>query len=101
MTFLLSCLFYSLIGCLTGFFAHIFNGVIQSKIHFDLEFVIKTVRNFVKIIVIMSLATLVTALLILGIPNRFFTFIGTDAVFFHQLLFYLFSFAAFDFGLKN
>ena len=101
MTFLLSCLFYSFIGCLTGFFAHIFNGLIQSKIHFDLEFVFKTTRNFCKIIVIMSLATLVTALLILGIPSGFLSIIGTDTVFFHQLLFYLFSFAAFDFGLKN
>ena len=101
MTFLFSCLFYSFIGCLTGFFAHIFNGLIQSKIHFDLEFVIKTTRNFVKIIVIMSSATLVTALLILGIPNSFLAYIGTDTIFFHQLLFYLFSFAAFDFGLKN
>lgn len=57
--------------------------------------------NFVKIIAIMSLANLVTALIILGIPSSFLSFIGTDTLFFHQLLFYLFAFAAFDFGLKN
>jgi hypothetical protein len=101
MPFIFSCLFYSFIGCLTGFFSHVFNGLIQSKIKFDSDYVIKTVRNFFKILVIMTLATLSTAILILGIPNSFLSFIGTDLAFFHQLLFYLFAFAAFDFGLKN
>lgn len=49
----------------------------------------------------MTLATLVAGLMILGIPSSFLNFIGTDVEFFHQLFFYLFAFAAFDFGLKN
>jgi hypothetical protein len=101
MTFLFSCLFYSFIGCLTGFFAHIFNGVIQSKIHFDTKFVFKTIRNFIKVVGVMTLATLATALIILVIPQSFLKSIGTDTPFFHELVFYLFAFAAFDFGLKN
>jgi hypothetical protein len=101
MTFILSCLFYSFIGCLTGFFSHIFNGLIQQHIKFDSVFILKTIFNFFKILGVMTLATLATAVLIIGIPNSFFGLIGVDVVFFHQLLFYLFAFAAFDFGLKN
>jgi hypothetical protein len=94
-------LFYSSIGCLTGFFAHIFNGVVQSQIHFNSKFVIMTIRNFGKVIVIMTLATLLGSLIVLGVPDSFLRFIGSDKEFFHQLLYYLFAFAAFDFGLKN
>jgi hypothetical protein len=101
MPFILSCLFYSFIGCLTGFFAHVFNGLIQKHIQFDSAFVLKTIGNFVKILGVMTLATLTTGILILAIPISFFGLIGTDIVFFHQLVFYLFAFAAFDFGLKN
>jgi hypothetical protein len=101
MPFILSCLFYSFIGCLTGFFAHVFNGVIQKHIQFDSVFVFKTIGNFIKIFSVMTLATLITGILILAIPNGFFNLIGTDVIFFHQLVFYLFAFAAFDFGLKN
>jgi hypothetical protein len=101
MTFILSCLFYSFIGSLTGFFAHIFNGLIQSKIIFDSAYIFKTIRNFFKILAIMALATLSTSLIILGIPTSFLSFVGTEVGFFHQLVFYLFAFAAFDFGLKN
>jgi hypothetical protein len=101
MSFILSCLFYSFIGCLTGFFAHIFNGLVQSKVKFDSQYVLKTVRNFFKILAIMTLATLITGLLILIIPTGFLKLIGTDLVFFHELVFYLFAFAAFDFGLKS
>jgi uncharacterized membrane protein len=101
MTFILSCLFYSFIGCLTGFFAHVFNGLVQKHINFDFQYILKTIKNFVKILAIMILATLITGLLILSIPSSFLTLIGTDTVFFHQLVFYLFAFAAFDFGLKN
>jgi hypothetical protein len=49
----------------------------------------------------MTLASLVTGVLILGIPASFLTYIGSDVIFFLQLVFYLFAFAAFDFGLKN
>jgi hypothetical protein len=49
----------------------------------------------------MTLATLATALCIVGIPESFLKLIGTDIVFFHEIVFYLFAFAAFDFGLKN
>jgi hypothetical protein len=101
MSFLLSCLFYASIGSLTGFFVHIFNGLVQSKIVFNAEFIAKTTRNFAKVIIIMALATLVTGALVLPIAGSFFAVIGTDSTFFHQLLFYLFAFAAFDFGLKN
>jgi hypothetical protein len=101
MPFILSCLFYSFIGCLTGFFSHIFNSLIQKHIKFDPQYILKTLINFFKILGVMTLATLFTGLLILAIPNRFFGLIGTDVVFFHQLVFYLFAFAAFDFGLKN
>jgi hypothetical protein len=101
MPFILSCIFYSFIGCLTGFFSHIFNGLIQSKIKFDSDYILKTIRNFFKILAIMTLTTSTTALNILGIPNSFLGLIGTDISFFHQLVFYLFAFAAFDFGLKN
>ena len=101
MPFILSCLFYSLIGCLTGFFSHIFNGLIQSKITFDSQFVLKTTGNFFKVLVIMTLATLATALCIVGIPESFLKLVGTDTAFFHEIVFYLFAFAAFDFGLKN
>jgi hypothetical protein len=101
MTFLLSSLFYSFIGCLTGFFSHIFNGFIQSKIHFNKDYILKTIFNFFKVFAVMTLATLVTALLILVIPAWFYTLIGSDIPFFHELVFYLFAFAAFDFGLKN
>lgn len=101
MPFIFSCLFYSFIACLTGFFAHVFNGMIQKHIQFDSEFILKTIGNFVKILGVMTLATLTTGILILAIPNSFFNLIGTDVIFFHQLVFYLFAFAAFDFGLKN
>jgi TctA family transporter len=101
MTFILSCLFYSFIGCLTGFFAHIFNGLIQKNITFDPSYILKTIGNFIKILAVMILATFVTGLLILIIPSSFLGLIGIDMLFFHQLVFYLFAFAAFDFGLKN
>jgi uncharacterized membrane protein len=101
MAFILSCLFYSFIGCLTGFFAHIFNGLIQKHITFDSSYILKTICNFIKILAVMILATFVTGLLILIIPSSFLGLIGTDMLFFHQLVFYLFAFAAFDFGLKN
>jgi hypothetical protein len=101
MTFVLSCLFYSFIGSLIGFFSHIFNGLIQSKIIFDTNYIFKTAQNFLKVLAIMTLATLSTSLIVVGIPTSFLTLIGTDTVFFHQLLYYLFAFAAFDFGLKN
>jgi hypothetical protein len=101
MTFILSCLFYSSIGCLTGFFAHIFNGLVQSNIKFDYKYILRIVRNFFKVLAIMTLATLVTGLVILGIPESFLKMLGTDVTFFHELVFYLFAFAAFDFGLKN
>jgi hypothetical protein len=101
MTFLLSSLFYSSIGCLTGFFVHIFNGIIQSKITFDLKYILKTISNFFKVLVVMSLATLIIGILIIAVPLEFFSMIGTDQLFLHQLLFYLLAFAAFDFGLKN
>lgn len=101
MSFILSCLFYSFIGCLTGFFAHIFNGLIQAKIKFDSGYIIKTIQNFIKILAVMTLASLTTGLFILVIPSSFYTLIGSDMIFFHQLVFYLFAFSAFDFGLKN
>jgi hypothetical protein len=101
MPFILSCLFYSFIGCLTGFFSHIFNGLIQKNIKFDSEFILKTISNFIKVLGIMILATLATALCIVGIPESFLKLVGTDTVFFHEIVFYLFAFAAFDFGLKN
>jgi hypothetical protein len=101
MTFILSCLFYSFIGCLIGFFAHIFNGLIQKHIHFDIDFIRKTTTNFFKILGVMILATLATAIIIIAIPGDFLLLIGSDIAFFHQLVFYLFAFAAFDFGLKN
>jgi hypothetical protein len=81
---------------------HIFNGIVQSKITFDTEFVLKTLTNFFKVLVVMSLATLVIGLfIIMLLPKEFYMLIGTDETFFHQLLFYLLAFAAFDFGLKN
>lgn len=49
----------------------------------------------------MTLATLATAICIIVIPESFLKFVGSDDAFFHQLVFYLFAFAAFDFGLKN
>jgi hypothetical protein len=49
----------------------------------------------------MTLATLLTGLFIVIIPNAFLKSIGVEVEFFHQLVFYLFAFAAFDFGLKN
>jgi hypothetical protein len=101
MPFILSCLFYSFIGCLTGFFSHIFNGLIQKNIQFNGQYILKTARNFLKILAIMTLATLATALCIVGIPESFLKAVGTDTVFFHEIVFYLFAFAAFDFGLKN
>jgi hypothetical protein len=79
----------------------VFNGLIQKYIKFDSAFVLKTIVNFFKILGVMTLATFATAVLILGIPSSFFVLIGVDVVFFHQLLFYLLAFAAFDFGLKN
>jgi hypothetical protein len=101
MPFILSCLFYSFIGCLTGFFSHVFNGLVQKHITFNSEYIFKTVRNFFKILAIMTLATLATALCIVGIPESFLKAVGTDTIFFHEIVFYLFAFAAFDFGLKN
>ncbi|MBC7472277.1 MAG: hypothetical protein H7196_03405 [candidate division SR1 bacterium] len=101
MSFILSCLFYSFIGCLIGFFSHIFNGLIQKNIVFNTQYIIKTIYNFFKILGIMTLATLATAICIIVIPESFLKFVGSDDAFFHQLVFYLFAFAAFDFGLKN
>jgi hypothetical protein len=101
MTFLISSLFYSSIGCLTGFFVHIFNGLIQSKITFDTQYLHKTLMNFFKVLGVMSLATVVIGLLVIALPKEFFNMLGTEELFLHQLLFYLLAFAAFDFGLKN
>jgi uncharacterized membrane protein len=101
MPFILSCLFYSFIGCLTGFFSHIFNGLIQKHITFDAQYILKTLFNFFKILAVMTLATLLTGLFIILIPTSFLKSIGVELEFFHQLVFYLFAFAAFDFGLKN
>jgi hypothetical protein len=100
MTFIFSCLFYSFIGCITGFFSHIFNGLIQKHIKFDTQYVLKTVFNFFKILGIMTFATLLTGLFIISVPGTFLKYIGVEVDFFHQLVFYLFAFAAFDFGLK-
>jgi hypothetical protein len=101
MTFLLSCLFYSIIGCVIGFFVHIFNGLIQTKIKFDSEYIKMTILNFAKTVLIMSLTTLCFAFIILIIPNSFYSLISLDESFLHQLVFYLFAFASFDFGLQN
>ncbi|MBC7406360.1 MAG: hypothetical protein H7230_02740 [Candidatus Parcubacteria bacterium] len=101
MTFVLACLFYSFIGCVTGFFAHIFNGLVQSQIQFDWQYILRTVRGFGRVLSVMSLATLITAILILFVPDSFLAILGTDTMFFRQLVFYLLAFAAFDFGLKN
>ena len=101
MTFVSACLFYSFIGCVTGFFAHIFNGLIQSQIQFDWQYILKTVHGFGRVLSVMSLATLITSVVILFIPDSFLAILGTDTIFFRQLAFYLLAFAAFDFGLKN
>lgn len=101
MTFILSCLFYSFIGCLAGFFSHVFNGLLSKDVNFNRVFINKTLRNFIRILGVMTLATFLLSIIILGIPESFFTFLGSDIIFFHQLLYYLLAFAAFDFGLKN
>ena len=84
-----------------GFFAHIFNGVVQTTIEFNSEFLRKTIANFSKTMLIMILASSVTALFVLIIPDILLIFLETDKLFLHQLVFYLFAFASFDFGLKN
>jgi hypothetical protein len=95
MNFLIACSFYSFIGCLIGFFVHIFNGLVQTKVKFDLNYIKKTIFNFIKTLIIM-LATTLCITLFIGFLSK-----NQDEEFLHQLVFYLFAFASFDFGLKN
>lgn len=101
MQFLFLCLFYSFIGSVAGFFVNMFNGAVQSNIVFDPKYITKTMDNFFKVLMVMLLVTFAVTGLVLIIPTWFLEWLGTDSVFFHQLVFYLFTFAAFDFGIKN
>jgi hypothetical protein len=95
MTFIIACLYYSFIGSCIGFFVHIFNGLIQTRIKFNLTFVKKTTINFTKTLAVMLASTLSMGLVILILPSP------QDIEFYHQLVFYLFAFASFDFVFKN
>ena len=97
MSFILSCLLFSFIGSFAGFLAHIFNGLIQTHIAFDLKYISKTVHKFIKVLIVMGSSTLIISLLILILPDTLFTYINSDEEFLHQLVYYLFAFAAFDF----
>ena len=101
MSFLITCIFYAFIGCTCGFFVHIFNGLIQTKIQFDAEYIRMTFFNFLKTIFIMTLSSIFVAMIIIIIPNSFYNLIGVEMVFLQQLMFYLIAFASFDFGLQN
>lgn len=97
MPFIISCLLFSFIGSLAGFLAHIFNGLIQTHITFDLKYILKTIHKFIKVLIVMGSSTLIISTLILILPNAFLVNINTNQEFLHQLVYYLFAFAAFDF----
>jgi hypothetical protein len=101
MNFILSCLFCCLIGSFTGFFAHLFYGFIHHDIQFNWEYIRTTIFNFLKVVFTMTMATLLIAIIILVIPDKFYPSIGLEMGFIHQLIYYLLAFAAFDYGLKN
>jgi hypothetical protein len=101
MSFILASIFYSFIGCSAGLFTHIFNGIIQTHIHFNRYYLKKVVINFLKVLLVMSLAVLTTASLVVFVPDSFLISLNTDKRFFHDLMYYLLAFAAFDFTLKS
>ena len=101
MTFIISCFFYSLVGCSIGLFAHIFNGLIQVEIQFNWSFVMRTISHFGKILGAMTLTTIVIGLAVLAVPNSFMIFLQRDLIFFHNLVYYIFGFAAFGLGMKD
>lgn len=101
MTIILSCLFYSLVGCLIGLFAHIFNGLIQVEIKFNWKFVLRTVKHFGKILGSMTLTTLVIGLAVPVVPSSFIVFLGRDLSYFHNVVYSMLGFAAFGLGTKD
>jgi ABC-type transporter Mla maintaining outer membrane lipid asymmetry permease subunit MlaE len=84
-----------------GFFVHIFNGVAQSKVHFNQKYILKTVFNFFKTLFVMGTTSLIIGTIVLLTPEKILISIGTDKLFLEQIVFYLFAFASFDFGLQN
>jgi hypothetical protein len=84
-----------------GFFVHIFNGIAQSKVHFDQKYILKTIINFFKTLFVMGTTSLILGTILLLTPEKVLNSIVTDKIFLDQLIFYLFAFASFDFGLQN
>jgi hypothetical protein len=84
-----------------GFFVHIFNGIVQSKVHFNQKYIVKTIINFFKTLFVMGTTSLILGTILLLTPEKVLNSIVTDKEFLDQLIFYLFAFASFDFGLQN
>jgi hypothetical protein len=84
-----------------GFFVHIFNGIVQSKVHFNQKYIVKTIINFFKTLFVMGTTSLILGTILLLTPEKVLNSIVTDKTFLDQLIFYLFAFASFDFGLQN
>jgi hypothetical protein len=84
-----------------GFFVHIFNGIAQSKVHFNQKYILKTIINFFKTLFVMGTTSLIIGTIVLLTPEKVLISIGTDKLFLEQIVFYLFAFASFDFGLQN
>jgi hypothetical protein len=100
MSFILTALYYSLFGALTGFLAHLFNGFVRSEIQFNKVFVKKTIIEFFQVLITMALTTVVISSLVNLTPINIDTFLIQDKVFREQIYYYLMAFAAFDFGIQ-
>lgn len=98
---LLAGVFYTFFGCLIGFLIHLVMGVVRDDIHFDLNYIVLRIKNFVKIVLIMITVTLPISIILYFIPLSFYEFIRSEKTFALDLFYYLFAFASFDFGLKN
>lgn len=100
MSFILTALYYSIFGALTGFIAHLFNGLFRSEIKFNKDYVKSSFIDFVQVLLTMSLTTLVISALLYLTPITIDAYLVTDKLFREQIYYYLVAFAAFDFGLK-
>lgn len=88
MSFITSSLLYSYLGLVIGFLTHLFYGIVQSSIVFNRRYIVRLIHSFLKLALVFLMVNL--ALL------PFSQIIGHDE-FTRQLVYYIMSFAAFDF----
>ena len=101
MSFILSCIFYAFIGSITGLIAHTLNSLVQEHVTVNAHFLKTLVWSYAKVVFVLATAVILSALFIVFVPESFLENIGTNKVFLHELVYFLYSFAAFDFTLKH